>query len=176
VAETVVSTMGKLPLTLYMERGPLEGQSFVCTNLKRVTIGRTRASGYQIKDPTVSQKHAIIEWKGHRWTLVDVGSSNGTALNEISLQEGEPVELKNGDMLRFGEDIKMRVMIEEEEEAIPGVSLDEWFEQEKTRIARELNAMAEEQILEMKEETEHLKQAFIAYALSPNSSSLYTSC
>ena len=86
--------MKKLPLTLCMERGPKEGQEFDGTHLKRVTIGRTRTNNYSIKDPTISQKHAIIEWKVHHWTLVDVGSSNGTAVNGTALEANEPVQIK----------------------------------------------------------------------------------
>jgi pSer/pThr/pTyr-binding forkhead associated (FHA) protein len=108
--------MDRLLLTLVMERGPGEGKSFPTTRLKRVTIGRTRTNNYPIKDPTVSQKHAVIEWRVDCWMLTDVGSSNGTDVNGKVLVENEPVRLRNGDLIRFGEAIKVRVQIEEEEE------------------------------------------------------------
>lgn len=44
---------------------------------KRLTIGRTKASHFAIKDTAVSEHHAVIEWTGECWTITDVGSSNG---------------------------------------------------------------------------------------------------
>ena len=38
-----------------------------------------------VKDLSVSQKHAEVVWSGAAWTLVDVGSSNGTTLNDEEL-------------------------------------------------------------------------------------------
>lgn len=51
--------------------------------------------------------------------------------SQINLQS-ESVRLHNGDLLRFGDGIKMRVQIEEEveeEEVEEGVMVEEWFEQ-----------------------------------------------
>ncbi|KAK9801347.1 hypothetical protein WJX73_007704 [Symbiochloris irregularis] len=46
------------------------------------------------------------------WTLRDIGSSNGTFINGNKLEEeGEAVELKNGDTILFGHDSKVRVQI-----------------------------------------------------------------
>ena len=39
-----------------------------------------------IKDPAVSEKHAEFSWEGTAWTLRDLGSSNGTAVNGCRLQ------------------------------------------------------------------------------------------
>lgn len=166
----------RLPLTLCMERGPGEGKSFLATHLKRITIGRTRTNSYPIKDPTVSQKHAVIEWRVDCWKIVDVGSSNGTDVNGKVLVENEPVRLQNGDLLRFGEAIKVRVQIEEEEEeeeevegeddeeVEQGVTVEEWFEQERLRIVRTVQARADATILEMKQNAEQLKKMFREYA------------
>ena len=175
--------MDRLLLTLVMERGPGEGKSFPTTRLKRVTIGRTRTNNYPIKDPTVSQKHAVIEWRVDCWMLTDVGSSNGTDVNGKALVENEPVRLRNGDLIRFGEAIKVRVQIEEEEEkeedeeeeeaegAVereeerqeeedeePGITVEEWFEQERQRIVQAVHAKADATILEMKQSAEQLRR------------------
>jgi pSer/pThr/pTyr-binding forkhead associated (FHA) protein len=181
--------MDRLPLTLFMERGPGEGKSFPTTRLKRVTIGRTRTNNYPIKDPTVSQKHAVIEWRVDCWMLTDLGSSNGTDVNGKVLVENEPVRLRNGDLIRFGEAIKVRVQIEEEEEEEdeeeeeaaeeelereqerqeeedeePGITVEEWFEQERQRIVQAVHAKADATILEMKQSAEQLKRMFREHA------------
>lgn len=169
--------MERPPLTLCMERGPGEGKSFLATHLKRVTIGRTRTNSYPIKDPTVSQKHACIEWRVDCWTVVDVGSSNGTDVNGKVLVENEPVRLQDGDLLRFGDGVKVRVQIEEEveeeeeeeemgqeEEEEEGVTVEEWFEQERLRIVRTVQAKADATIFEMKQSAEQLKKMFREHA------------
>lgn len=154
--------MEKLPLTLCMERGPKEGQEFDGTHLKRVNIGRTRTSNYPIKDPTVSQKHAVIEWKLQHWTLVDVGSSNGTAVNGTNLEANEPVQIKNGDVIRFGDAILVRVQIEDDmeekddESEGDGVTVEEWFGQEIVRMTQSVIAQNEATNMEMKETTDYL--------------------
>ena len=175
--------MERLPLTLCMERGPGEGKRFPATLLKRVTIGRTRANNYPIKDPTVSQKHAFIEWQVDRWVVVDVGSSNGSDVNGTVLVENQPVRLRNGDLIRFGDAIKVRVHIEEEKEEEeeeeedveeveqleekneePGITVEEWFEQERLRIVQTVHAKADATILQMKESAEQLKKMFREHA------------
>lgn len=181
----------KLPLMLCMEHGPGEGKSFPATHLKKVTIGRTRTNNYPVKDPTVSQKHAFIEWRVDHWVIVDVGSSNGTDVNGTVLVENEPVRLQNGDLIRLGESVKVRVQIEEEEkegeeevieaesepepevvaeaeeeeeEEEQGITVEEWFEQERLRIVQAVQAKADATILEMKQNAEELKKRFREHA------------
>lgn len=53
-------------------------------------VGRTRSAALQVKDPAVSESHAELEWKGGRWEIRDLGSTNGTRLNGILLRaQGE---------------------------------------------------------------------------------------
>ena len=57
-------------------------------------MGRTRARDIHIKDSAVSEKHAELSWEGSRWTVTDVGSSNGTVLNGKKLEEGMNAPLR----------------------------------------------------------------------------------
>lgn len=62
-------------------------------------IGRDISCDLVLEDPSVSRRHARLGWNGGGWTLVDVGSKNGTTVN------GEPArgaELRNGDWIGFG--------------------------------------------------------------------------
>ena len=65
------------------------------------TIGRKPGEGgIQIDDPTVSQRHALIRCMSRVCRLYDVGSANGTKVDDVVIQG---VTLHNGDILRFGE-------------------------------------------------------------------------
>jgi len=66
--------------TLEILEGPLAGKSLrkEGTSLR---VGRTKASPLQIKEPSVSEKHAEIRFLDGHWQIKDLGSSNGTQLN-----------------------------------------------------------------------------------------------
>ena len=52
-----------------------------------VTIGRAATADLVLKDPQrmVSSRHGEIRRRGSSWILVDLGSTNGTELNEVRL-------------------------------------------------------------------------------------------
>lgn len=65
----------------------------------RTTVGRVPENLLQIADDSVSSSHAEITFEDGNFTVRDLGSTNGTFLND------EPIEssvLNNGDALRFG--------------------------------------------------------------------------
>ena len=75
-----------------------------------------------IKDPAVSQKHAVIQWTGEEFTVTDLGSSNGTLVNDEEIEEDVPFTIKNGDFLVVGTDTTVKVSIvatEEKKEPAP---------------------------------------------------------
>jgi len=74
-------------------------------------IGRTKSSAVYIKDPAVSQKHARIEWTGSAYTITDLGSSNGTTVNEKEIDEDDPVEIRDGDVIVVGTDTTVKVFV-----------------------------------------------------------------
>ena len=60
----------------------------------------------------MSQKHASITWNGSAWQIVDLGSSNGTAVNDEDLEEdGDPTVLTDGDVVSVGTDTTVVVSI-----------------------------------------------------------------
>ncbi|MCD6118453.1 FHA domain-containing protein [bacterium] len=55
-----------------------------------------------IPDPYVSRSHAEIEISDDGIAIIDLGSTNGTFINDERLSEGERRELIAGDFLKFG--------------------------------------------------------------------------
>jgi CRP-like cAMP-binding protein len=55
------------------------------------------------QERSVSRRHAKLERRGRQLYLVeDLGTTNGTFVNGQRIAAGEPVEVSNGDLLRFG--------------------------------------------------------------------------
>lgn len=70
-----------------------------------VTIGRAATADVVIKDPQrmVSSRHGEIRRRGSSWVLIDLGSTNGTELNEIRLTARNEYGLKDGDRIKLGD-------------------------------------------------------------------------
>ena len=71
-------------------------------NLDRpqLTVGRGSSNDIVIPESTVSGKHATITNENGHFYLTDIGSTNGTFINNIRLQ-GKQM-LKPGDTIRMG--------------------------------------------------------------------------
>jgi FHA domain-containing protein/GAF domain-containing protein len=68
-----------------------EGESLV--------VGRDPGCALVIEDSRVSKRHAELLWSGAGWTIGDLGSKNGTAVNGHT---AEGAELRDGDAISFG--------------------------------------------------------------------------
>lgn len=67
----------------------------------RCEIGRAPGSEVELTEPKVSRQHAaIIRREGTAW-VEDVGSANGTFLNDATVS-GPAVAITTGDAIRFG--------------------------------------------------------------------------
>ncbi len=84
-------------LTLFPARGT--SRSFVFREGKNHFVGRDPASDLLLDDPRVSARHALLQWTGNDWILVDLRSKNGTFVNGSRITE---VPLQNRDWLSFG--------------------------------------------------------------------------
>lgn len=67
---------------------------------ENTVLGRSNACNLVLADPFASQEHARITFHGGQYWLEDMGSTNGTYLNEVRLER--PTVLANGDMVRIG--------------------------------------------------------------------------
>lgn len=76
-----------------------EGQQAI--DLRPVnSLGRHPNNSIQLLDKIVSKEHCIIELRGDRWVLRDLGSLNGTFVNNERVRGEAP--LKHGDEIALG--------------------------------------------------------------------------
>jgi hypothetical protein len=69
----------------------------------RALIGRSRRCDLVLTDPSVSGEHAVIWWDGKDWWIRDLGSRNGTWVDDARLGLHESLRLSQGGQLRFGD-------------------------------------------------------------------------
>ncbi len=84
--------------------GELAGQRFPLHKPKAI-IGRTPSADMVIRDVKVSRQHVMITGQDGRFSAMDMGSTNTSALNGHVLSQPEP--LTPGDVLRVG-DVELR--------------------------------------------------------------------
>lgn len=80
--------------------------------LRPVTsIGRIPSNTIVLSGAFVSAEHALITRRGQQWQLEDLGSRNGTWLNQLPVTE--PVVLTPGDVVTIGEaKLRLEAMID----------------------------------------------------------------
>lgn len=75
-----------------------------------LTIGRTHGKNHVDIDlgphgaveSGISRQHSRLTKQGNTWLIDDLGSTNGTLVNQVKLTPGVPVSLKNGDVIHLG--------------------------------------------------------------------------
>jgi len=77
----------------------MTGRSFDL-NIERTTVGRVEDNTFHIADGSVSSHHAEILLRGEDILIRDIGSTNGTFINNEKITEAV---LKPGQTLRFGQ-------------------------------------------------------------------------
>jgi anti-anti-sigma factor len=65
-----------------------------------LTIGRRSDAGVPVQDPEVSRSHARVRRRDGSFIVVDLGSANGTYLNDHRVTDEAP--MADGDILRTG--------------------------------------------------------------------------
>jgi hypothetical protein len=69
------------------------------------SVGANRANDLVIHDPYVSRQHAHLRWDGVNWWLQDLGSRNGTYLNEQPCPAHQQCKVPLGARLRLGDEV-----------------------------------------------------------------------
>ena len=66
---------------------------------EEVSLGRSSSNTIVIDDPNVSRNHAQLTKRGEDWWIVDLGSTNGTLVNNSAVKERR---LSPGDRITIG--------------------------------------------------------------------------
>ena len=93
----------KLLIRSRLDSGP--GPVERCFDQEAVTIGRSAKNDLSLHDPRrmVSSRHAEIRCRPPHCLVRDVGSKNGTVLNEERLAPGKEYPLRQGDRISIGD-------------------------------------------------------------------------
>jgi diguanylate cyclase (GGDEF)-like protein len=90
---------------LIIIRGTPQGHRFFVTQ-DEMTIGRDPAADISVSDQSISRKHARLNREpGGKVRLTDLGSSNGTLVNDKKVATNESVILAKEDMVKLGNSI-----------------------------------------------------------------------
>jgi Protein of unknown function (DUF3662)/FHA domain len=76
-----------------------DGEKRYQLNTDRAVIGRLQGSEVEIQDPGASRRHAEIRRQGPDFVVVDLGSTNGTLVNDQPVAEAT---LEDGDRITIG--------------------------------------------------------------------------
>lgn len=107
---------------LYVERGPGVGQ-LAPVRQGTLLIGRASNAELRLQHPSISRRHSLLTRRGERFFLKDLGSQNGTYVNQVRLER--EVELFAGDEVRIGTcQLKLRGPNGVEETATPRPRVD----------------------------------------------------
>ena len=63
-------------------------------------IGRAADNSICLDDSTISAYHVRLSFQGGQWWLEDLGSRNGTGVNDLAIEE--PIVVAYGDRIRVG--------------------------------------------------------------------------
>ena len=88
-------------MSAYLEIWGRRGPQLAPLETDHVTVGRGAENTVSLSwDRTVSALHAVIERYASGWSVRDLGSTNGTFVNNSRLSAEH--RLRNGDEIRFG--------------------------------------------------------------------------
>ena len=90
-------------------QGPASGEIFPVSKA-RMTLGRADCD-IVLDDPECSREHAVLEVRGSRIVLRDLGSTNGTFVGGKRVEQGE---LENHTEFRLGEHVLMLIITPQE--------------------------------------------------------------
>ena len=110
--DTLIAASGA-PGTKYclqVLNGQLMGQRFSLD--EGVNIGVNPQNDVVLPDRLVSRRHARIERQGNGYVLIDLGSTNGTYVNDMVHRLTNPVRLVVGNVITLGV-TRLRVEFEE---------------------------------------------------------------
>ena len=107
---------GQSPVGRRLKRIPKSELKFLVHDGKRVkltdvmSIGRDKGNSIVVDDPLVSRVHCKVRRIRTAWYVEDVGSRNGTWVNDKALSPGKAVRLNPDDVIKLGGRIEISLV------------------------------------------------------------------
>lgn len=115
----------------YIQEGDRKGSQVDLTHFP-FTVGRARECDFVVDSDSVSRLHARFDFDHQQVTITDLGSANGTYLNNEILTAHKPLRLRAGDSINIGkvallvfDDPATTAQISQVRLPTPGLRLDE---------------------------------------------------
>lgn len=126
----------------YVKNGERDGAQ-IDLNHFPFSIGRARECDFVIDSPDISRLHAQFDFDHQQVYIQDMGSTNGTFLNNHPLEPSKQARLRAGDEINIGNVVKLifddpatTAQIAEVKLPLPGLRLDEMAAQVYIRGTR----------------------------------------
>lgn len=116
--------------------GDLVGQEIVID--RDLLVGRHQAADVVLQAAEISRKHAAFLLKEQMLWVQDLGSSNGTFINDVRVET--EAELKEGDIVQFAS-LKFAVL-----EPVPTLSIEPEIEKTAEKIVEEMEKTPAQQM------------------------------
>jgi len=100
--------MNDVPASLVVVQGPEPDKEYLLRQATTI-IGRAATNDIAIADPEVSRQHVQITLQGNEFRIEDLGSTNGTFVNNQRIRE--VTLLYNGDIIELGASVRLSFSI-----------------------------------------------------------------
>lgn len=80
-------------------------------------VGRSPDNDLRLADSRVSSHHLVLRWAGESLLVQDLGSRNGTFLNEVPVSA--PTRVSDSDVIRLGRSVRLRVRLRRVSAPVP---------------------------------------------------------
>jgi pSer/pThr/pTyr-binding forkhead associated (FHA) protein len=96
---TFIGSTDRAGAMVLVQEGPDAGSTFHLADGNNV-IGRDDACAVRLSDETISRQHCVVQVADGKVTVLDLGSSSGTKVNNAAISAG--YKLGSGDAVRIG--------------------------------------------------------------------------
>lgn len=83
----------------------------VLSQTRVISIGRQPGVHLLVDQGSVSRRHAEISYANGQYVLLDLGSTNGTFVNDVHIEPRSTYILKPNDLIRFGKLVSFRFIL-----------------------------------------------------------------
>ena len=143
---------------LIVQSGPNKGSIYELSD-EPMVIGRDMACAVQIAGGNVSRRHARLERREGRWTLSDLGSRNGTLVNDARIEQQALASL---DEIKLG-NVKLLFVADDDES--PGFPPDDpsWEQPTvaETVVGDRIELLSRGRVSRSREELEHTNEGLV---------------